>query len=209
MPNENNREHIKNSKYPNVSFNGIPEKNQPKYIEFPKTLFGKSSRSFSSEWYKKFPCLHYNLDKDAAFCYTCISAGIKGLKTIYHNKYEAFITRGYRNWRHATENFGMHEESDCHKDYVNQLSAPESVCYADESFHETPICEKARNRQMFLTILRNIQFLSCQGLAFRGSNNEGNFEQLMRLSTKLDPRITSWMEKKREKYLIMIRKMKS
>ena len=29
-PNENNREHIKNSKYPNASFNGIPEKNQPK-----------------------------------------------------------------------------------------------------------------------------------------------------------------------------------
>ena len=33
-PNENNREGIKNSKYPNVSFNGIPEKNQPKYIDF-------------------------------------------------------------------------------------------------------------------------------------------------------------------------------
>ena len=28
VPNENNREHIKNSKYPNVSFKGIPEKNQ-------------------------------------------------------------------------------------------------------------------------------------------------------------------------------------
>ena len=26
-PNENNSEHIKNSKYPNVSFNGILEKN--------------------------------------------------------------------------------------------------------------------------------------------------------------------------------------
>ena len=32
VPNENNREHIKTSKYPNVSLNGIPEKNQPKYI---------------------------------------------------------------------------------------------------------------------------------------------------------------------------------
>ena len=36
LPNENNRESIKNSKYPNASFNGIPEKNQPKYIDFPK-----------------------------------------------------------------------------------------------------------------------------------------------------------------------------
>ena len=74
MPNENNRERIKNSKYPNASFNGIPEKNQPKYIAFPKILFGKSSRSLSSRWYKEFPELYYNLDKYAASCYTCISA---------------------------------------------------------------------------------------------------------------------------------------
>ena len=137
VPNENNRERIKNSKYPNASFNGIPEKNQPKYIAFPKILFGKSSRSLSSRWYKEFPELYYNLDKDAASCYTCISAEIKGLKTIYHNKDESFITCGYRNWRHATENFRVHEESHCHKDYVNQLSPPETVCYVDESFDET------------------------------------------------------------------------
>ena len=34
--------------------------------------------------------MHYNLDKDAAFCYTCTSAEIKRLKTIYRNK-EQFI----------------------------------------------------------------------------------------------------------------------
>ena len=75
----------------------------------------------------------------------------------------------------------MHEESHCHKDYVNQLSPPESVCYVDESFDETLTCEKARNR------LRNIQFLSRQDLAFRGNNNESNFKQLMKLSAKVDP----------------------
>ena len=63
------------------------------------------------------------------------------------------------------------------------------------------ICEKARNRQMFLTILRNIQLLSRQGLVFQRNNNEGNFEQLMKLSAKIDHRITSWIEKKREAYL--------
>ena len=39
VPNENNRERIKNSKYPNASFNEIPEKNQLKYIDFPKIPF--------------------------------------------------------------------------------------------------------------------------------------------------------------------------
>ena len=84
----------------------------------------------------------------------------------------------------------MHKESDCHKDYVNQLSPPKTVCYVDESFDERLICEK------FLTIVQNIQLLSRQGLAFRGNNNEGNFEQLMKLIAKDGPRITSWMEKK-------------
>ena len=74
VPNKNNRERIKTSKYFNGSFNGILEKNQPKYIDFPKILFGKSSRSFSLKWHKEFPWLHYNLDKDAASCYTCMSA---------------------------------------------------------------------------------------------------------------------------------------
>ena len=54
----------------------------------------------------------------------------------------------------------MHEESHCHKDYANQLTPPETVYYVDENYDETLICEKARNRQIFLTILRNIQFLS-------------------------------------------------
>ena len=77
----------------------------------------------------------------------------------------------------------------------NQLFPPETV-YVDKSSDETLICEKAR--QIFLTILRNIQFVSPQCLAFLGNDNEGNFEQLMKLRAKVDPRIITWMEKKRE-----------
>ena len=54
---------------------------------------------------------------------------------------------------------------------------------------------------MFLTILRNTQLFSHQGLVFQRKNNEENFEQLMKVSAKVDQRITSWMEKKRETYL--------
>ena len=41
-----------------------------------------------------------------------------------------------------------------------------SSCYVDESFDETLFCEKASYGQIFLTILRNMQFLSRQCLAF-------------------------------------------
>ena len=70
-----------------------------------------------------------------------------------------------------------------------------------EQISDSLVNEKAKNRQMFLTILQNIQFLARQGLAFRGNEDQGNFDQLMKLSSKIDPRITSWVEKKRNKYL--------
>ena len=54
---------------------------------------------------------------------------------------------------------------------------------------------------MFLIILQNIQLLYRQGIVFQRKNNVGNFEQLMKVSAKVDHRITSWMEKKRETYL--------
>ena len=54
---------------------------------------------------------------------------------------------------------------------------------------------------MVLTILRNIQYLGRQGLAFRGNAEEGNFDQIMQLSAKIDPRVLKWLEKKRNKYV--------
>ena len=84
----------------------------------------------------------------------------------------------------------MHEEFDCHKDYVNQLFHPETVCYVNENFGETLIYKKTRNRQIFLTVPQNIQFLSRHVPAFWGNNNEGNSEQIIKLSTNVDSRIT-------------------
>ena len=95
----------------------------------------------------------------------------------------------------------MHKESDCHKDYVNQLSPPDKNFYVNESLGETVIWEKARNRKIFLTIPRKMQLLSRPGLFFQRNNNEENFKQLMKSSAKIDHRITFWMAKKRETHL--------
>ena len=83
-----------------------------------------------------------------------MSVEIKGLKTIYNNKDETFITRGSRNWRHTKENFRVLAESGCHKDYVNQLSPSGTVCYVDESFDETkrPVIGKYFNYTSKYTI---------------------------------------------------------
>ena len=71
-----------------------------------------------------------------------------------------------KHLQHVDIEIGVHKESNCHKDYVSQLSPAETVCYVNESIGKTLICDKARSRQIFLAILRNIQFASRQVLAF-------------------------------------------
>ena len=47
---------------------------QPTNFEFPKTKSCKKHRSFNSHWYSKFPWIHYSIEKDAVFCFSCLSA---------------------------------------------------------------------------------------------------------------------------------------
>ena len=62
---------------------------------------------------------------------------------------------------------------------------------------------------MLLTTLGNIQYLGRQGLAFRKNSEERHFDQLMKLSATIDPRISKWQERKRNKHVHEEMKMKS
>lgn len=83
---------------------------------FPKTKFGKSYRSFNSEWFKKHSWLHYCETTDSAFCCYCMrSAASSGRPKAAQRVEEAFISRGFKNWKNATVAFKKHELSDHHK----------------------------------------------------------------------------------------------
>ena len=62
--------------------------------------------------------------------------------------------------------------------------------------------EQLENRQCFLKILSNIQFLAGQGLPLRGHGSEidSNFIQLLKLRAQDDPRIDHWLVKLTDKY---------
>ena len=61
--------------------------------------------------------------------------------------------------------------------------------------------KKAKNRQILLQVLRNIQFSTSQGLPFWKDNGDENFDQLLERFEKLDPRITEWSFENRNKFL--------
>ena len=48
--------------------------NQPRNYKFPRQKFGNFERAFQSKWFDQFKWLHYDQEKDAVFCVTCINA---------------------------------------------------------------------------------------------------------------------------------------
>ena len=83
--------------------------NQPLLPSFPKQSFRLKSpvfRSFQSSWYKRWPWIHYDQNNDKVFCFTCLKASRLGkLKACASKGDDAFLSRGYTNWKDAGGGF--------------------------------------------------------------------------------------------------------
>ena len=108
----------------------------------------------------------------------------KGHKTASGSTDPAFMLRGFCNWKKAGERFLDHQNSLVHKNYEKVMQLDASNIDIEEQIHDQLPTEKAENPQMLLTILCNVQYLGRQGLAFRRNGEDGNFDQLMKLSEK-------------------------
>lgn len=75
---------------------------QPISHNFPRTQFGSANRCFQIVWFMKWEWLEYSVSQDSAFCLWCYLFGDKKFVN------EAFIKRGFRNWKKATEKFKEH-----------------------------------------------------------------------------------------------------
>ena len=96
---------------------------------------------------------------------------------------DAFIEGGYKNWE-------QQEASECHREAIEVTELARKCADIGETLSAYHSEEKFKNRQIFLTILRNIRFLARQALALRGSiEEESNFIQLLKLEGEVDSQI--------------------
>ena len=175
---------------------------QPLDLKYPKRSFGNGpERSFCKELYRKFPWHHYDEKRDAVFCFTCMNAVNKQQLRVSTKRDDAFIARGYKNWKRGTTGFKTHESSECHREVIEVIELPKKCADIGEKLSAYHSEEKSKNRQILLPILRNIRFLARQGLALRGSiEEESSFIQLLKLEGEVDSRIEKWLERKSGKY---------
>ena len=177
----------------------------PASFVYPKREFGKKNavkRSFQSSWFAKWTWLHYCENADVAFCHTCVLA-LKQKKMQLNRGDTSFVSKGFSNWKDATIGFRNHESSISHKEALQVSVLPNTCSDIGDMLSKQHADMKKLNRECFLKILSNIQFMARQGLAFRGDGDEvdSNFMQLLKLRGRDDPRIEAWIQRKTDKYV--------
>ena len=94
-------------------------------FKFPARSFGISkpvNRSFQSAWFQRFPWIHYDAVSDCAFCFTCCRAARRGIVRLTGLAEQAFLIKGFTNWKDATRVFSKHEALDFHKQAVAAMA---------------------------------------------------------------------------------------
>ncbi len=144
--------------------------NQPVLPSYPRRKFGLKSpvfRAFQSSWYKRWPWIHYDQANDCVFCFTCLKAKRLGmLKACASKGEEAFLSRGYTNWKDVSGKhggFSKHENSQVHRHSIEITS--KSMGDVGELLLSEIKKEKEKNRAYLQKVLQNVIFLARQGLS--------------------------------------------
>ena len=111
---------------------------------------------------------------------------------------KAFISTGYTNWKKEQDELKKHETSKCHQEACEVAALTNKFPDIGKTLSDFHAVEKANNRQMFLAILSNIRYLARQGIPFRGKEDKGNFDQLLKRCRESDSRVEVWLKKKKK-----------
>ncbi|RXN27181.1 zinc finger MYM-type 1-like protein [Labeo rohita] len=169
---------------------------QPKLKQYPVTVFGHKTRSFSSHWYERYAFLEYSISKDAVFCKMCRLFGEKGGE-------DKFRRHGYRDWKHINTACYKHENSRAHLMAVEKYNNYRECHKSDRGTvlhqlfnadgRQDEIIE--RNRDHIKVILDIVLTCAKQEIPLRGyrendeRKNAGNFLELFKLICKHNPDI--------------------
>ena len=74
-------------------------------------------------WLKEYKQLTYFVTQNLVFCFYCKLAAIRGLLSFSKNASDAFVTKGFNNWKKAKERFQEHEQSHAHSEACVKISA--------------------------------------------------------------------------------------
>ncbi|XP_034065943.1 zinc finger MYM-type protein 1-like isoform X2 [Gymnodraco acuticeps] len=161
---------------------------QPILPDYPKMVFRKQRRSFSSEYYKTYTFVEYCKEADAMFCFPCrqfqCSSGYRD---------SAFLTNSVRDWKNVLLKLQRLAECGSHRQcmelwqgYVASKTTGSVAAQLSGSHRAIVKC----NREYAADIVDMVLYLGKQGLPLRGhderesSSNRGHFLELCKWFSK-------------------------
>lgn len=164
---------------------------------FPKQIRSSRTLSFQKHWFDTYHWLHYDPSICGVICYYCSTAQRLSLLGLSRSKEEAFISKGYRNWKDALSSFAIHARSPSHTFSVERVAHFHKAQPVNSQLASQLAGEQAEARSALQIIFTSVQYLARQGLAFRGHTvDEGNFMQILKLRTRDNPKFHRWVDRK-------------
>jgi len=107
-------------------------------------------RSFKASWFDTWLWLNYQEASDSVICFYCCQASNRNLlmKGLYGWHKEAFITKGFINWKDACASFRKHETSKFHIEALQAIA--ELQCNVDEILSQVHSNQKKMNGHVLL-----------------------------------------------------------
>ena len=170
------------------------EPHQPQKLAFPKVYFGKQQRSFKASWFAKWKWLEWDDVKQCAFCHPCRMTSILGFLTFSLKAEDAFSSRGFKNWKNATDLFHKHEVSHAHREavmkWIHHVKSQPIAAQLAKQLKD----EQLKSQACLLRIVSSLHFLARQGIPIRGhEDTEGNFMQLLQLRSSDFDDLNLWL----------------
>ena len=107
-------------------------------FRFPKRTYGKTTpkmRACQAEYFKTWPWLTYDVEKDVLFCHLCVKS-LRAKKMAAKRADLSYTQKGFTYWKDATIAFKKHASSDCHKEAVEVSTVlPRSCPGVGKCFH--------------------------------------------------------------------------
>ena len=131
---------------------------------------------------------------DSVFCHFCRTQEQKGNIRDQGKKDAAYISKGFSNWKKAPKCFAEHQETTCHRIAAAYfLVVPECEDVGEMIDKNTTQIRKAK-RKYLLDVIKCLRYLSRQGIALQGHDENDNFTQLLRLLGTKDENILKQLD---------------
>ena len=179
--------------------------NQPVLTSYPITLTSGKNRSFQSSWYKSYPWLEYDQEKNKASCFSCANFGRESDKKFSYSAWGIYVKKKTLFFLRRLK---THEKSKAHEKSMIAWIASKTKSHSEANLlsqMKTKHKEEIDQNRLYLQkIIESLIFVARQNIAMRshsecrtdiGSSsdtNRGNFLETLNLRCKDVP----WLRKK-------------